>query len=169
MHSCVSHCEIDVAAMEKEVEMENESEDIFASDDNLLDEDYTPVTKKATNARKVSKVPKSSKKAKVVGEWTDDEVFKLIACVEVRPPLWNAGNMKYKNRIERTKLWNEISETEFDTKYNGNELLARWSNVRMQYRSYLSKKTKSGQEAEPPINWKFFSSMSFVGRMEYGS
>lgn len=108
MLSCVSHCEIDVAAMEKEVENEKESEDLFDFDDNL-DEDYIPVTKKTAKAGKVSKVPKSSKKARVVGEWTDDEVFKLIACVEVRPPLWNAGDSKYKNRIERTKLWNEIS------------------------------------------------------------
>lgn len=139
-------------------------------DDKSQDADYTPNSKKIIGKRnaKTSKPAKSStKKPKVATDWTDEEVFKLIACVELQPPLWNAGDAKYKNRIERNKIWNEMSENEFESKFDAEQLLAKWTNVRIQYRSYAAKKTKSGQEAEAPaINWKFFSSMAFVGRAE---
>lgn len=131
-------------------------------DNDEKDSDYKP----SRSVQKRPRTAKATKKSKNGVEWTDDEVFKLITCVESRPALWNPGDGKYKNRVERTKLWNEISENEFVSKYDGSQLLNKWSNVRIQYRSYASKKTKSGQEAEAPINWKFFSSMAFVGRTE---
>lgn len=42
--------------------------------------------------------------------------------------------------------------------------MATWSNVRIQFRSYASKKPKSGQAASPPK--KFYSAMLFVGLAE---
>lgn len=80
--------------------------------------------------------------------------------------MWDARDSQYRNKHARTKLWNEISENEFDSKFRGVELLAKWFNVRIQFRSYAGKKPKSGQSASPPINWKFFAAMLFVGHAE---
>lgn len=108
-----------------------------------------------------------SKKPKVVSEWSDTEVFKLITCVQEHSALWDAGDIQYRNKHERTKLWNEMSENEFGSKLRGTELLAKWSNLRIQYRSYATKKRKYGQAAPPPIHWKFFSAMQFVGHADW--
>lgn len=126
--------------------------------DDILDLDYTPA--KRTRRAKTYKAKSSTI------EWTDEEVLELISCVEVRPPLWNAGDGKYKNRNERNKFWDEISEIEFESKYGSSQLQSKWSNLRIQYRSYLTKKPKSGQAANAEIQWKFFAPMSFVGRTE---
>lgn len=120
----------------------------------------TPITLKNTNRR-------SRVKPKVAGDWSDDDIHKLISSVEAVPILWNAANPRYKNKIERQNAWMELSENTFDGKFTSDILLAKWSNLRIQYRGYLAKmKTKSGQAAATPPPWKFFSSMEFVGRTE---
>lgn len=82
--------------------------------------------------------------------------------------LWNAKDEKYRNKIERQSAWKHISEADFDGKFNDTELMAKWSNMRIQYRSYFSKyrKTKSGQGASAPVKWKFYEALDFVGRAE---
>ena len=88
--------------------------------------------------------------------------------VECLPMLWNALDEKYRNRIERQTAWKVMSEVDFDHKFNENELMAKWTNIRIQYRSYFSRnrKTKSGQEANEPVKWKFYEAMDFIGRAE---
>lgn len=109
---------------------------------------------------------KKAQKPKVVSEWSENDVFKLIACVQEHPALWDARDSQYRNKQERAKLWDEMSKNEFQSKYAGAELLAKWSNTRIQFRSYSNKKPKSGDAAPAPVNWKYFSAMQFIGHAE---
>lgn len=121
-----------------------------------------------TQNKKTTQSKKRQIKPKVCSDWSDNEIFKLISCVECVPMLWNAKDEKYRNKIERQSAWKHISETEFDSKFSDNELMAKWSNMRIQYRSYLAKnrKTKSGQGTKDSIKWKFYEAKDFVGRAE---
>lgn len=142
---------------------------------DISDEDYNEVANESqsTKSSSITKKTTSKKrqaKPKVEAEWTDPEIFKMINCVECLPLLWNAKDEKYKNRVARNSAWNDMSELDFDSKFTDHELQAKWTNLRIQYRSYLSKnqKTKSGQGAEDHITckWKFFEAMKFVGSTE---
>lgn len=142
---------------------------------DISDEDYNEVANESqshktssTTKKKASK--KRQAKPKVEAEWTEPEIFKMINCVECLPLLWNAQDEKYKNRGARNSAWKDMSELEFESKFTDHELQAKWTNLRIQYRSYLSKsqKTKSGQGAEDHVTckWKFFEAMQFVGSTE---
>lgn len=133
-------------------------------DDDVWNEDDTQTPGTSRKAGKT--VKKRQVKPKVTAEWSDNDIFKLISCVEVLPMLWNASNEKYRNKIERQSAWKNMSELDFESRFTGEELLAKWNNIRIQYRSYLSKKTKSGQAAQDHIKWKFYPVMEFVGRAE---
>lgn len=118
---------------------------------------------------KITTQPKKRQvKRKVSSDWSDDEMFKLISCVECLPMLWNAKDEKYRNRIERQSAWKQMSEADFDNKFTVDEIMAKWSNMRIQYRSYFAKyrKNKSGQGANEPVKWKFYGAMDFVGQAE---
>lgn len=141
----------------------------------IIDKQYTEVENELTSStieRKISQTSSKKRqvKAKVVSEWTDAEIFKIISCVECLLLLWDAKDPKYKNREARNSAWNTISEVDFDSKFTDHELQAKWTNLRIQYRSYVSKlqKTKSGQGAEEnaTCKWKFYNSMQFVGSSE---
>lgn len=108
------------------------------------------------------------KKPKVATEWTDEDTFKLISCVEVNEQLWNASHSQYRNKIERTSIWQTISQTDFENRFNEHDLLAKWTNIRIQFRDYAAKakKTKSGQGASSATKWKFFSAMQFIDKAE---
>lgn len=135
-------------------------------DDNF-DEDPTYGTKSAAK-KKQPQSKKRQTKPKVSSDWSDDDIFKLITCVELVPMLWNAKDEKYRNKFERQSAWKHMSEVDFEGKFSDSELLAKWSNIRIQYRSYYSKyqKTKSGQETDEPVKWKFYEAIDFVGRAE---
>ncbi|XP_073828453.1 uncharacterized protein [Musca autumnalis] len=99
-------------------------------------------------------------KPKVIKEWTEDDILKLISLVEKQTCLWNAAYEGYTNKTIRDKCWQHISE-EFDKKYTPDDLKAKWTNLRIQYRGYASRsKTKS------PPKWRYFNLMDFVGRAE---
>ncbi|CAH1106913.1 unnamed protein product [Psylliodes chrysocephalus] len=107
-------------------------------------------------------------KPKVSMEWTDDDVFKLITCVESVPMLWYAKDRKYCNKVERVAAWQHMSEVDFNSKFTDADLIAKWSNIRIQYRSYFAKsrKTKFCQGAQEEVKWKFYQVMNFIGRAE---
>lgn len=139
-----------------------DDDDFVPDSEDFLDDEVSSIVSKGKASRKRQVKPK------VVSDWTDTDIFKLISCVEALPMLWNAGDAKYRNKIDRQSAWKEMSETNFDNKFSATELMAKWSNIRIQYRSYDSKlrKTKSGQGAVEQVKWKFFDVMSFVGRAE---
>lgn len=78
--------------------------------------------------------------------------------------LWNPNNKKYRNKIERQSAWKQMSDADFDNKFTDDQLVAKWSNMRIQYRSYFAKyrEKKSGDT----IKWKYYEAMSFVDRAE---
>lgn len=99
---------------------------------------------------------------------SDHSNDKLISCVECVLMLWNAKNQNYKNKVERQTAWKHMSELDFESKFTDDELLVKWTHIRIQYRSYFAKfrKTKSGQGVETEIKWKFYRAMSFLGKAE---
>lgn len=119
----------------------------------------------STQKNKTTQPKKRQIKPKVCSEWSDHDIFKLISCVECMPVLWNAKDEKYRNKIERQSAWKQVSEIEFGSKYTDSELMAKWSNIRIQYRSYYTKchKTKSGQGVNEQVKWKFYEAMYFIG------
>lgn len=76
--------------------------------------------------------------------------------------LWNAKDENYRNKIERQSAWKRMSENIFNNKFTVNELIAKWSNMRIQYRSYLAKYQKNNEK----IKWKFYGAMDFVGQAD---
>ncbi|XP_075149547.1 uncharacterized protein LOC142223552 [Haematobia irritans] len=105
-------------------------------------------------------------KPKVVKDWEDEDVFKLITFVESQPCLWNAGDEGYHNKMLRDNAWKSICEG-FEDKFSQIDVNAKWTNLRIQYRGYAARaKTKSGQGYVEQPKWKFFNAMSFVGRVE---
>lgn len=145
--------------------------DVFHSDsmellkDDLVNESKKPTTSKTTTTKTKRR---QQVRPKVASEWTDYEMFKLIECVEGLPVLWNAKHSKYRNKIDRQAAWKDMVFDVFDEKFSAAEIMAKWSNMRIQYRSYDAKirKTKSGQGAMDVVKWKFFNAMEFVDRAE---
>ncbi|KAJ6632855.1 hypothetical protein Bhyg_16428 [Pseudolycoriella hygida] len=115
----------------------------------------TPPTQKTTPTQPKKRNPKP----KVCSEWTNAQIFKLISCVKCTPPLWNAKQKRY-----RQVLWKDLSKNAFEGKFTDNELIAKWANLRIQYRS--NKKLKSNQGSTDLVTWKFFDAMSFVDHTE---
>lgn len=119
------------------------------------------------NCPPLKRAKKKQEKPKVTSEWTDDEIFKLISCVENVPILWDAQDAQYRNKVKRQSAWRDMSELNFGSKFADNELLAKWTNMRIQFRSYAnSKKGKSGQGSHFEVTWKFYEAMEFVENVE---
>lgn len=131
-------------------------DDVF--DENEFESQPTPSSKRASKR----------KKPKVSVDWNDENMNKLIACVEVHECLWNASNPDYKNKNIRNNLWREMAENNFDSTFGADDLLAKWTNMRIQFKSYAAKKkqTKSGQGVENKVAWKFYNSMMFIEKAE---
>lgn len=112
--------------------------------------------------------PKKRSRRKVFVEWTDENILKLIGAVELEECLWNAGNCDYKNKIKRMCLWRDISERDFSGNYSADDLLAKWTNIRIQFKTQVSKNkmTKSGQGTEAKREWKFYQAMKFIEQAE---
>lgn len=105
-------------------------------------------------------------KPRVRSRWSDDDIFKLISRVKYVPMLWNAKDKKYRNKVERQAAWKLISKVDFNGRFKVSELVAKWSNLRIQYRSYCLKRQESTSGHGANIQWKFFEPMNFVDRAE---
>lgn len=106
---------------------------------------------------------KKTKRKKMTHDWSEDDIFKLIGEVECHPCIWNASSADYHNKPMRDNAWTEIGGM---LNISTEEVCTKWSNLRIQYRGYLNKKTKSGQGTDNARKWKYFDSMAFVGRAE---
>lgn len=84
-----------------DIDGENETETV---EDQSVDGTPKFATRKRTRA-----------KPKVITEWNEDDVFKLISCVEVEPITWNAAHKDYSNKIARSNAWFRIAD-----KFDGN-------------------------------------------------
>lgn len=136
-----------------------EKDDGHISDD-LNDKDFVPSPTAAKRKR-------NQIQPKVNDSWSDDNIIKLIAEVEIRSCIWNVGDANYKSRTKRDSAWQSIATT-FENKIPVDQLTAKWQNLRTQYRTSLAsaKKTKSGQGATSKPHWKFHSQMEFIGAAE---
>lgn len=140
----------------------SELNDVFSDGD---DDDYVPPTELSKKSGKGGK--RSTKK--VLAEWDDDGIVKLISCVETHECLWNAKLKEYRNKNQRDAAWKEVFNI-FEEKYPINELSAKWANLRIQFKSYAAKfkKTKSGQgTGEYNVHWRFFKPMLFILSAEH--
>lgn len=93
-------------------------------------------------------------------EFTDDEINLLIDAVQISGCLWDSANPLYSQRAARREKWNEISEDTFEGKFSPEEILAKWKNLRVQFRkNHLDAVTaKSGDL----VTWRFYHKMLFL-------
>lgn len=105
---------------------------------------------------------------KVSIKWNDDNIFKLITAVESYEELWDPSSQIYKNRTAKDSAWREIHENLFNSEIGLTELISKWNNIRIQFRSYRSKLSlkKSGSGTDDSPKWKFWNAMLFIDRME---
>lgn len=110
-------------------------------------------------------MPRSKEKTDKLSE---EDVRLLISAVEVNPILWDASHPSYKSRNLRDGKWNQILTEVFEDRYTVADLQTKWSNLRVQFRSYFAKsiKTKSGQGAKETIKWKYFQTLQFLQTAE---
>lgn len=71
-------------------------------------------------------------------DWTDSPTIQLIEYVETHPCIWNKGLKEYHNKTIRNAAWREISDM-FEEKISTHDLIAKWSNLRIQFSSYAKK------------------------------
>lgn len=92
----------------------------------------------------------------------------MISSVEPRECLWNAGIEDYKKKHLRDAAWREIAEVIFDGKYSAAEVCAKWSNLRIQFKSNGRKHGKSGQGTDEmnTVSWKFYDHLKFIEAAE---
>ncbi|XP_055619500.1 uncharacterized protein LOC129764447 [Toxorhynchites rutilus septentrionalis] len=116
----------------------------------------------------IYQVKKKRKRGKVEAAWDEANINKLISAVEENDCIWNAGNKEYKNRDMRDASWQHITENVFDGQYSVAEVCAKWTNLRIQFRSYHAKenKRKSDQGAYSRISWRFYRQMMFINNAE---
>ncbi|XP_055524911.1 uncharacterized protein LOC129718289 isoform X3 [Wyeomyia smithii] len=162
--------EVETTAACYEIAVSSSSPTRMADQDSYEEEFPDDCNDELSSAQenKHTRVKKRQAKPKVCSTWSDEETAKLISCVKYLPVLWNVREKKYRNKIARQNAWKKISENAFDRKFNDSELMAKWANMRIQYRSYFTKygKTKSGHGDNNPVKWKFYETMHFIGRDE---
>ena len=109
--------------------------------------------------------PSKRHRKKVNCEWSDESVLKLIAAVEPHEILWNPALKDYRNRGLRDTIWKSISEDTLGEFTTMEEVVEKWGNLRIQFKSYESKKkkSKSGQgSVDIKSSWKYYQHMSFL-------
>lgn len=116
-----------------------------------MDHDYI-----SDDGEAVAKVSRT--RPKITTTMCDEDITKLISMVESNPCIWNAGDREYSNKISRKNAWRSICEM-FAGRYDENDLRAKWSNLRIQYRINATKwKGKSW--------WRHYTALNFIGHVE---
>lgn len=111
-------------------------------------------------------IPRGKPKVKVI--WNDNDIKKLIQYVQMEECLWHPNHINYKNKIIRSEKWHQIVKKDFHNVYDVSDLVAKWTNMRVQFRSYFvkEKQQKWEQNGEHKIVWKFYNSMKFIANVE---
>lgn len=107
---------------------------------------------------------KRTTRATIQHKWEEEDINQLIGAVEERQPLWNPAQKEHSNRNTVKMLWNEVYEDVFKQKFDAGEIICKWNNLRVQWRTYDAKYkgTKSGQAYAPKQKWQFFDSLQFL-------
>lgn len=139
---------------------------LYFDDNELINDDALLNTPKSIT----SSAPKQARKqaARREHNWTDDEVMKLIGCVEQKRAIWDFGTAGYSKTPIRDAAWREIAP-EFGEHINVVQMQTKWQHLRNQYRKEDTKMkmTKSGHATSSrQVKWRFFEAMAFVGVSE---
>lgn len=134
----------------------NDPDSDIVDDSQTINEDYCPVVKKKRGG------------CVVLHEWSDGDIVALIHAVETKPELWKCSDPGYKNRTKKDAAWRDIEENVFHRIIKTTEISAKWSNLRVQYKSYAAKykNRPSGSGRSQIAKWKFFDAMNFVGAVD---
>ncbi|XP_046984347.1 transcription factor Adf-1-like [Schistocerca americana] len=73
--------------------------------------------------------------------------------------LYNMSDRRYSDSIRKESLW---KETGLEMGRPGHECKRRWVSLRDQFRKFVNKKTKSGQDAISNNVWKYEEVMAFL-------
>ncbi|XP_065364961.1 uncharacterized protein LOC135958026 [Calliphora vicina] len=132
------------------------SDYIVIVDDNENDSNGAPSQLKPRRPRK-----STAGERKIMHLWTDNEIYRLIACVEQQRRLWDFDFPEYK--LKKLDGWrivvNELGIDGVDI----TEAKVKWSSLRTTYMGNLSKLRRSKQVGEShTVTWKFFEAMMFL-------
>ncbi|XP_055525843.1 uncharacterized protein LOC129718788 isoform X1 [Wyeomyia smithii] len=106
--------------------------------------------------------PKIRHRVKVLVEWRSEEIYKLIAAVESRQLLWNSSHKDHMCKIMREEAWQEIA-AEFDGKFDTDQLVAKWYNLRIQFKAYFAaRKKRFTAGGTDRTTWKYFMPLMFI-------
>lgn len=104
----------------------------------------------------------SSETQPVAREWSDDETARLIALVEDRWILWDAGAAL--TNLPKLDLWQEVADLLGNV--SAADCKAHFANLRITFKIYMDKyrNQESGQcsTESVAIQWRFFKLMKFV-------
>lgn len=99
------------------------------------------------------------KVSKVYGEWSDENVFKLLYFVRSHRTMWVAQERERGDSVRRKEMWDDLSKRLFRSKYSPAETNAKWTHLRVQYRNYTHRKSLPGANR---IIWRFYPYMQFI-------
>lgn len=150
----VSRVEMEMADAESVGDISGTSSEV---DNNLNPKN--PVVPRRTF--KVNKKP--GRKLKVPADWSDKYVYKLIEFVRDSPVLWDS-DVKGSSIQTRRNLWTELSQKVLRSKYDPEEVNAKWKHMRVQYKNYANRKPIPGRTLNP-IVWRFYRYMQFVDKI----
>lgn len=108
---------------------------------------------------------RARRRQKIDHNWTEEEIIKLISKVESCPSIWDASSNDHKLKTNREKCWQAIANS-FGNKIPLQQMVAKWGNLRTQFRRLSNAKTKSGQEAVKSVHWKYYQYLKFISIAE---
>lgn len=100
-------------------------------------------------------------KPKVAAFWAEEDTYNLIHLIKSHPTIWNSEHNKYSDKTTRKYAWKQIAEY-FHGMFHVDEVVAKWSNLRIQYRWYA---VRAKNKTQPP-KWKYFKALSFVDNVK---
>lgn len=104
-------------------------------------------------------IPKKRSRMKVLKDWHQEAISKLIDAVKAEELLWNTEHDHYKTRTMRDLAWSKISKESFHGQYDPEQLNAKWSNLRIQFKQYYF---KLKNEKSMKITWRYYKQMLFL-------
>ncbi|XP_058812570.1 uncharacterized protein LOC131677055 isoform X1 [Topomyia yanbarensis] len=111
----------------------------------------------------VTKVERKRERVKVAIDWCSDAIIKLIFAVRDKQLLWNPEHSDHMSKLKRDAVWKEIAHEVFDDQYEADQLVAKWNNLRIQFKSYWAKHRRSwADRGGKQISWKYYKPMLFI-------
>ncbi|CAK1587779.1 unnamed protein product [Parnassius mnemosyne] len=96
--------------------------------------------------------------------WDDETTFKLIEIFETKSILWDSSSKHYKNNINKSEAWEDISAalgiSMQDAKSKIHRLRSQFARERKKILSYITTGVGTAHAKKP--KWKFYDALKFL-------